>query len=419
MNLKLFAAASALLAFAACTTAVTDEDPADGSYTLTQARSTKRGVSFNFESNAAEDIALLGPSVCWSYNWGNTAPSTATDDLFGIYQMDWCPMAWNNSYNADAIRAYKAAHPEAQYILGFNEPNLTDQCNMTPQQAAKYWPALVALARELDMKLIAPAMNYGTLSGYSDPWKWLDEFFAIEGCGLDTVDGIAIHCYMGATSALASYLEKFTKYGKPIWLTEFCDWDADEISATRQRNFMVETVNYLESNPDVFRYAWFIPRGNYNYKTNYNLLDGMHPAALTNLGTVFCNMSTWDGSIVYKPRKTIPAEQYASCSGSVHLQPSQNGGVLDLCDFKAGCSVSYNIEVPSKGDYTVVVRYMSEKPGAGLRLSSSEGASAECELLPGFWGPAEMTLELPAGKSVLTLEGVGTVPSYINWLRIK
>jgi hypothetical protein len=31
---------------------------------------------------------------------------------------------------------------EAQYLLGFNEPDNSGQANMTPQQAAGLWPSL-------------------------------------------------------------------------------------------------------------------------------------------------------------------------------------------------------------------------------------------------------------------------------------
>jgi hypothetical protein len=152
-----------------------------------QNRSAKRGVSYSFQ--IPEDANLLGTGVSWFYNWGpnisesvNTATQTAG--------MDYFPMAWNGNFNADQIRAYKAAHPECEFLLAYNEPNLTDQANMTPAQAAANWPALKSLADELNMKIISPAMNYGTLSGYSDPIVWLDEFFKL--IPIDDVDGIAV-----------------------------------------------------------------------------------------------------------------------------------------------------------------------------------------------------------------------------------
>ena len=131
-------------------------------------KSAKRGVSFNFTN--IQDLPLLSPAISWSYNWANDQNSTSAL-WFDTNAMDFCPMCWNGSYSADKIRQYVQQHPNTKYLLGFNEPNLTDQCNMTPAQAAGPWQEVVALAKELNLKLISPAMNYGTLAGYHDPRK--------------------------------------------------------------------------------------------------------------------------------------------------------------------------------------------------------------------------------------------------------
>lgn len=110
-------------------------DMANVSY---QAKSAKRGVSYNFDQLPQYDIPVLGPAISWSYNWSSNVPSETAQSLFSEYGMDWCPMIWNGNYSPDNIRTYKKAHPEAEYILAFNEPNLTDQANMTPAQAAAF-----------------------------------------------------------------------------------------------------------------------------------------------------------------------------------------------------------------------------------------------------------------------------------------
>ena len=181
-------------------------------------KSAKRGVSFNFLY--ITDLPLLSPYISWDYNWGNT-PNEDAATWFDANEMDFCPMCWNGKYDADKIRAFVAAHPNTKYLLAFNEPNLTDQANMVPSKAAELWPPVVALAKELNLKLVSPAMNYGTLAGYSDPVKWLDEFFAQPGVSIDDVYAIAIHCYMASASAVKSYVERFEKYDKPIWMTAY------------------------------------------------------------------------------------------------------------------------------------------------------------------------------------------------------
>ena len=284
------------------------------------ARSTKRGVAFNF--NYVSDLPLLSPYITWDYNWGNNTNENAAL-WFDANEMDFCPMCWNGNYNADKIRQFVAAHPKTKYLLAFNEPNLTDQANMTPAQAAAIWSPVVALARELNLKLVSPAMNYGTLAGYSDPVKWLDEFFAQPGVSIDDIDAISVHCYMASASALQGYIEKFRKYNKPVWLTEFCAWDPKPSSAEVQMDYMCAALHYLENEPLVERYAWFIPR--YTSKNNdphMQLITNEIPGELTDAGKLYCGFSTFDRE-TYLNTEWIPAGSYCAISGATpNLRPA-------------------------------------------------------------------------------------------------
>ena len=112
------------------------ESDANVKYTLTQAKSPKRGVGYNNPVLPDQDLPLIGPALSWAYNWSNTSPADDVDAAFTQYGVSFIPMIWNGSWNKDNIRKIKQLHPEAQYLLAFNEPNLTDQANMTPQQAA-------------------------------------------------------------------------------------------------------------------------------------------------------------------------------------------------------------------------------------------------------------------------------------------
>lgn len=255
-------------------------------------KSSKRGVSFNFTN--IEDLPLLSPACSWAYNWGNSQNNSAAF-WFDNNDMDYCPMAWNAGYDKATIREYVAAHPKTKYLLAYNEPNLTDQANMTPQKAAESWPALVAFAKELGLKLVSPAMNYGTLSGYSDPIKWLDEFFAHPGVSLNDVEAIAIHCYMASPTAVKNYVEMFKKYGKPIWMTEFCAWDPVPGNVEKQMDYMCAVLNYFEQEEAVERYAWFMPRTSSAVdKAPYmQLLTHGSPVELTDLGVLFTQFSSF------------------------------------------------------------------------------------------------------------------------------
>lgn len=273
-------------------------------------RSTKRGVSFSITN--LTDAFLLSESISWYYNWGNTPNGDAqTIQFLEENNIDYCPMCWSGSYSADRIRNFVKAHPNTKYLLGFNEPNLTDQANMTPKRAGELWPAVVRLAKELNLQLGAPAMNYGTLSGYSDPIKWLDEFFAIDSVSIEDVDFIPIHCYMMNPSAVKGYVEKFAKYNKPIWMTEFCAWESIS-GVEQQKTYMSDVLNYFEKNPMVARYAWFMPRTNkgLNEKPYNQLLTKVNPIEWTALGEIFNGLSSQNKEVCLDASNRIPAWWY-------------------------------------------------------------------------------------------------------------
>ena len=389
-------------------------------YESLQGKSTKKGVAFNFSQLPSVDLPLLGPVCSWSYNWS----SNTSDEAFGYfseYGMDYCPMAWNANWSEDTFRQFKKQHPECQWLLAYNEPNLTDQANMTPQQAAKDWPRLVAIAKELNMKLIAPAMNYGTLDGYHDPWTWYDEFFSIEGVSWDDVDGIALHCYMGSASAVMNFIDGFKKYGKPIWLTEFCNWVNNNVSLDAQMKYMVETINALEEDESVFRYAWFIPRGNGDAQCHNSLLTSRKPFELTDLGKVFVGMSTQDKSLYYKSGTVIPAEHYSGYTGAIHLKPcSDSTGDLELTDLKTGTAAEYQVEIDKDDTYTIELRF-STYFETSLKVEL-DGRSLGILELPNSdykWQTEKVDVELPAGKHTLTLSGTTAFPVSLNYLIIN
>lgn len=409
---------------------LTCTDPDNQQTEQKQNKSSRRGVSYSF--SITTDVALLTPGISWFYNWAPDISSTLSSALTGT-KIDFFPMAWNGSFDPNRIRNFKALHPECQYILGFNEPNLTDQANMTPTAAAAQWNNLAALANELKMKLISPAMNYGTLPGYSDPIVWLDEFFT--KVPLSEVDGIAIHCYMGNASALASYVKRFKKYGKPIWLTEFCGWESNSIkNATSQMFYMSEAVNYLESDTDVVRYAWFIPRSSsgLNSFPFMQLLTDTTPYELSGLGQVFVNMSSLDKSTYYSLNQRIQAENYSSLtleaavkagnwSSCVHLRPTTDvDGCLDLTDFNSDMWLEYQIDAGNNTVSKLEVRYTSLY-NASLTVLV-DGIETATFSLPktgadNLWTTASVPVQIHSGKHTIRLLNTygGTI---LNWIRI-
>lgn len=412
-----------LLGVLTLTTACEKEDSAsDGgsaSYTLTQAKSAKRGVGYNTVLPEM-DLALIGPGLSWAYNWSSSIPPTDVDAAFSDYGVSFVPMLWNGNWGADNLRAIKKAHPELQYLLAFNEPNLTDQANMTPAKAAELWPAVVAIARELNLKIVSPALNYGTLEGYHDPTVWLDEFLAQPGVSLDDIDAIALHCYMPSAGGVSGFLDKFSKYGKKLWLTEFCNGNSNNVSESAQLIYLCETLNMLEGRDDVERYAWFMLRGGFNSRWHNNLLSSTTPIELTTLGKVFVHFPSFDKRIFYKAGDVIPAEQYVNASGTVHLAPSTDGGVLDISELGRDGYVEYQLDMAKAGTYTVSLRYLTYMDASlGIAVNGATVASKKIPNTSKVWTTSQFSIDLPAGKSTLRLTGQSGASIRINWLKIK
>lgn len=377
---------------------------------MEMSKSAKRGVAFG-KSDCAwedEDLVLMTPALSWSYNWSEQPQDEIVSGWFDVHDMEFCPMAWNSGYNANRIRTYVQKHASCHYLLAFNEPNLSDQARMTPTQAAANWKNLVNLAKELNLKLVSPAMNYGTLSGYSDPIKWLDEFFACDGVSLDDISAIAIHCYMASPAGLKSFVERFAKYGKPIWITEFCAWENYAIhSAEDQMKYMCEVLNYIEQEQNIERYAWFIPRAKAGYPY-MQLLSGEKPITLTDAGKIYCGFSSFDKKAWLNGLQDISATDYIGLSSnSIQVRPSTLSTHLMLSGMSNDMYTDYQIYL-SKDVNTFEIHYASLSQAAILiyidgTLQTLAEIPASGDTMQD-WKVAKVALSVSKGKHQLRIK---------------
>jgi hypothetical protein len=196
--------------------------------------------------------ALTDSKVSWYYNWtsaGITAPK-------GV---QYVPMIWGaDDANSTTLASVKKL---GGTLLGFNEPDLADQSNVSVETALELWPKLMATG----LRLGSPAPSAGIATSES----WFDQFMqGVESKGY-RVDFIAAHWYgtdftdpAAATAALKTYLQaSYAKYHKPIWLTEYALIDfrgaqkypsqAQQVAFLKTSSVMLRSLSYLE------RYAWF------------------------------------------------------------------------------------------------------------------------------------------------------------------
>ncbi len=257
-------------------------------------KSSKRGLAYNLTNSA--DLDTLKGGVSWWYNWHYS--TSAPTDYYNNYQMEFIPMLWggNTSLNDMAqVKNFILSHPEIKYLLIMNEPNLVDQANRTPEEAAtdwiKYEHVISDLAAEQrTVYLVGPAMNWGTMTNYSDPIVWLDAFYAAyksaNGGRVPRIDYLAFHWY---DYGLTAQLDRLQKYGKQIWITEMANWNPQINSYQRQAAQMVEMVNICETRSDVFRYAWFIGRGSLP-DSKFTYLFNSGSGELNELGKLYISL---------------------------------------------------------------------------------------------------------------------------------
>jgi hypothetical protein len=214
--------------------------------------SERKGVStWNF-AGAGQALAESGAS--WYYNWGVT-PNGITAPA----SVSYVPMIWGPA-NVTSTTLSQVSQ-EGHVLLGFNEPDMGSQSNMSVAQALGLWPKLMATG----MTLGSPAVA----SGAATPGGWLDQFMTGAKARGYRVDFITVHWYGGdfaagpAAGELESYLQAiYARYHLPIWVTEFALTSYSGGTATfpteaQQAAFLTAATKMLDGLSYVQRYAWF------------------------------------------------------------------------------------------------------------------------------------------------------------------
>lgn len=188
-------------------------------------------------------------SIRWTYSWG-AVPSNTTCSSFAS-DFEFVPMIWGRK----SITDIPFISGTSQYLLGFNEPNVQSQSDLTPTEAAQLWPQVTAIAKKYNLSLVSPA----TAGCNTD---WLTEFFTACQCENDIV-AIATHSYDCSSNGIGNCIDKMAKQfkNKPLWLTEFnCGNGGKNATAAEHLAFMKEMLPVLDKSTTVQRYAWMSAR---------------------------------------------------------------------------------------------------------------------------------------------------------------
>ncbi|WP_327009983.1 glycosyl hydrolase [Dactylosporangium sp. NBC_01737] len=208
----------------------------------------KKGVSTWSFPGLSSAVTNVGAG--WYYNWSPSNDSMPAGAEF-------VPMIWGAASVTDATLA--KAKSEGTVLLGFNEPDLAGQANMSVEQALSLWPRLEATG----MRLGSPAVAYGG----NTPGGWLDRFMTGARQQQRRVDFITLHWYgsdfsAAAAGQFAGYLKAVhDRYNLPIWVTEYGLMNftgTPKYPSTAQITaFITATTTQMQATSWIERYAWF------------------------------------------------------------------------------------------------------------------------------------------------------------------
>jgi RNA polymerase sigma factor (sigma-70 family) len=214
------------------------------------ATSAKKGVGtwqFNGIKGALDDVG-----AGWYYNW-----SPDNDSMPAPGDVEFVPMIWGKDNVTPATLA--KAGREGDVLLGFNEPDMGGQADMSVADALAAWPKLQATG----LRLGSPAVAYGgdTAGG------WLDRFMKGAKARNLRVDFITVHWYGSdfsdaAVGQFLGYVDAVhARYDLPIWVTEYglmnFTGSPKYPTAAQEVAFINGSTKGLEKRAFVERYAWF------------------------------------------------------------------------------------------------------------------------------------------------------------------
>jgi len=204
------------------------------------ASNAKRGIAFA-ESNGNDIGKTANSQISWVYGWEASPP-----DFLRNSGLQFIPMQWGSG-GADQFQSIVQGLG-AKTILGFNEPDMTGQSNLSPGDAANIWKQYIQPLHNQGVRLGAPAVS--AAPGGMD---WLASF--ISACNGCTIDFVPLHWYGDGAQFFNQYVQDFhARFNFPIWVTEWASTSSDPNVAL---DFLKQTTAFLDSTSYVERYSWF------------------------------------------------------------------------------------------------------------------------------------------------------------------
>lgn len=347
--------------------------------------STKKGVaSWWYAANDPnKDVSVLKKvGTSWVYNWGTTkeiAQKAQNEDI------EYVPMVWGSwDVNDSKIAELKEGKESGLYknLLAFNEPDLSDQSNMTVEQALELWPKL----EETGLRLGSPA-------GAAAEDAWVADFMEKAKEKGYRVDFLTVHVYQDFThpqsvNQLKAALERlYAKYQIPIWITEIGNVDVstqwwgyqlyEPMSHVNAVKYITEMGNMLESLDFVERYSWFVDHSSNTSGTEYTRLFDISTNELTPEGEAYKAI----GKVDDKPVETTTQDSGETTAPEEVTTPNTGGETTtsgsETTKAPSGDKITTKAPVSVKRPAKVKIKKVSspKKHRVRIRLKKVTGAA--------------------------------------------
>lgn len=257
---SLSSSAPASSAVAASTVASSAAASSTTSAALTSNTGAKRGIVYSDASSTTpfDDSTAMG----WAYNW-LSSPGSIDDKWEFVPMLHSGDAAFTASWEAD----WKSALGKgSKNFLAFNEPDISTQANMSPDQCKEDYITYMNPIKTADSsaRLGAPAVTNGQNAAKTLGLDFLGSF--MQSCGSSCqIDFVPIHWYSALLSTTVddfkTHLQSaHTLTNKPVWVTEFGLTGSSDADI---QSFMEAVLPWMDSQDWVERYSYYMAGDGY------------------------------------------------------------------------------------------------------------------------------------------------------------
>lgn len=309
---------------------------------------SKKGWAGSYWKQAPEGLKYVGEQCdltrsTWYYNWGSSALSTTNPARAdSSYNQEFVPEKWGAGGSWNGIFSVR----NVSHLMGYNEPDHTEQSNVSVETAIEEWPRLM----KTGLRLGSPATTNNS---------WIFSFMKEAKKRNYRVDYVVVHAYWGGLSGKEWYDKLNTIHettGCPLWIKEWnngANWTSEgwpsgtEAQQQKQLSDLREILTVMDTTSFIERYSIY----NWVEDKRAVILDGQ----LTPAGEYYtANDSPYflNPDKVVVPTWRVREAPVLSYSGYT----SEDGIALSWTDYNGEQIGSYAVERSLGDDYETIDR---------------------------------------------------------------